>query len=302
MKKIITYSLILIFSISAYAADGQSWLLKARQGNLNAMYQTAMRYYFGTDGLPKNIEKARYWAEKGAEGGNLKCMEFAGETYDDIKTAKFDSKRLYWHAKAGEAGSFDGAFQARSDMLRIEYACDNDVDKKRAVEGQIYWNEKMLANPTIYQDQAAYQQSMQLRESLKNQLDDYTPKTQASPRTIVKPAVNKINANTSLDKVILTPEATILEMSFVNVNGIRQWNINRDAYITCDITQLQRYPLVSTKGVYISPKPTNISGNKNERISFTLVFEPIPLNASSLFLTEGPTVDNFHIYGADITE
>lgn len=123
-----------------------------------------------------------------------------------------------------------------------------------------------------------------------------------SPRIVNKPQVESINANATLERVHVKPEGTTLEMSFINKAGIRQWNVNRYAYITCDATGNKQYQLIRTRGVNISPKPTEVSGNRNEKISFSLTFEPIPLNATTLTLVEGPSKDNFHIVKADISE
>lgn len=118
---------------------------------------------------------------------------------------------------------------------------------------------------------------------------------QIMSRIIDRPQVQRINNGTTLNRVSMENKATTLHMSFVNSNGLRQWNVNRDAYLTCDVTPGKRYYLVRTKGVNISPRPTNLSGNRNEKIEFSLTFEPVPLNATTITLVEGPSRDNFHI-------
>lgn len=124
----------------------------------------------------------------------------------------------------------------------------------------------------------------------------------ATPRVINNPSHSYINPGTRLERVLVQPNGTTLEMSFVNTSGLRQWNINCDAYITCDATPGKQYKLLRTRGVNISPKPTNVSGNRNERISFSMTFEPIPLHAKTLTLVEGPSRDNFHANDVDISE
>lgn len=116
----------------------------------------------------------------------------------------------------------------------------------------------------------------------------------AKPRRINNPKISYINKGTTLDKVILSPEGTTLEMSFINRSGLKQWNVNRDAYITCDATPGKKYYLMRTSGVNISPKPTYLTGNTSQKVSFSMTFEPIPLESSRLELIEGPSMDNFH--------
>lgn len=122
------------------------------------------------------------------------------------------------------------------------------------------------------------------------------------PRVITDPEFSYINPGTKLERVLIQPDGTTLEMSFVNTSGLRQWNVNRYAYIICDATPGKKYNLLRTRGVNISPKPTNISGNRNERISFSMTFEPIPLSSTSLTLVEGSSKDNFHANDVNISE
>lgn len=123
-----------------------------------------------------------------------------------------------------------------------------------------------------------------------------------APRVVNNPKLSYINPGTKLERVLVQPDGTTLEMSFVNTSGLRQWNVNCNAYITCDATPGKQYKLLRTRGVNISPKPTNVSGNRNERISFSMTFEPIPLYAKTLTLVEGASKDNFHANDVDISE
>lgn len=125
---------------------------------------------------------------------------------------------------------------------------------------------------------------------------------ESQPRTITNPTLSYINPGTKLERVLIQPDGTTFEMSFVNTSGLRQWNVNRDAYITCDATPGKKYRLLRTRGVNISPKPTNLTGNRNERISFSMTFEPIPLSATSVTLTEGPSKNNFHANAVNIRD
>lgn len=304
MKKTFLLIISILCLLQAHASDGEVWLQRARQGDVKAMYQTALRYSEGLDGLPKSVEKARYWAEKGAKLGNTDCMLLAATTYNDLRTARFESMQLAWNSKAGEAGSIDGAFQARNNMLILKYECETENDKRRALEGQIYWNEKMLANPLISTSEyaSACKQSLQIRDMLQKELEQFNHKDSGKPRVVENPQLSYINPGTKLERVLIQPDGTTLEMSFVNNSGLKQWNINRDAYITCDVTPDKKYRLLRTRGVNISPKPTEISGNRGERISFSITFEPIPLHSGNITLVEGPSRDNFHAENVDIKE
>lgn len=148
MKRLIFAFIAILFSMSVNA-QGQKWLADARKGNVNAMYQTALRYKFGLDGLPKNGQKATYWAESAAKKGNIDAMVLLSSLYDDLKTKKFESKRLYWLVKAGQAGNTDGMMQARSAYLLLENYVITKDDKIKCLEQQIYWNNRMLEQPDV---------------------------------------------------------------------------------------------------------------------------------------------------------
>lgn len=163
-------------ALTASADEGKKWLAKAQADDVAAMHETASRYFYGYDGLPHDEAEARYWAEKGAEKGNVECMLLAALTYyDDVKTAKFESKALEWNAKAAEAGSLHGAFNARNAMLALKVAAENEDDKLRALKGEIYWNEKMLAHPDLKRDRTAFGQATEMREQLQKELDALVP-------------------------------------------------------------------------------------------------------------------------------
>lgn len=152
MKKVFFYLSFLTFvliagSINVHAqSEGQKWLNEARKGNTKAMLQTAIRYKSGLDGLAKDNSKARYWAEKAANAGNVIAMVFAGNTYDDLETKKFDSKKIYWHQKAADLGDEDGVFFLRNDytlLLDYHYLSDK-AEIKKCLELILYWNKRLM--------------------------------------------------------------------------------------------------------------------------------------------------------------
>lgn len=153
MKKAFFYlsflTLVLIAgSINVHAqSEGQKWLNAARQGNTNAMYQTALRYKHGLDGLAEDNNKARYWAEKAADAGNIKAMVLAGNTYDDLETKKFESRRFYWYQKAADSGSEDGTFWMRQTYVRLLGELSDKEEKRKCLEQILNWNKRLMEFP-----------------------------------------------------------------------------------------------------------------------------------------------------------
>lgn len=168
MKKLLFAFIAILFSMGVNA-QGQKWLTNARKGNVNAMYQTALRYKHGFDGLAKNEQKAIYWAESAAKKGNIDAMVLLSSLYDDLKTKKFESKRLYWLVKAGQAGNTDGMMQARSAYLLLERYVTTKDDKIKCVEQQIYWNNRMLKQPDV--EGAGREQCEELVDFLNKKLE-----------------------------------------------------------------------------------------------------------------------------------
>lgn len=170
MKRIIIAIVSIAFSLGLYAqSEGQKWLADARKGKVKAMFQTAIRYNYGIDGLPKNKQKAIYWAEMAANKGYTDAMVLLGNCYDDLKTKKFDSKKLYWLVKAGQAGNTDGMMHARSSYLLLKGYVTSKSDKIKCVEQQIYWNNRMLEQSDL--GDMAREQSEGLVEFLNNELE-----------------------------------------------------------------------------------------------------------------------------------
>jgi hypothetical protein len=150
MKRIIFAMVACLFSIVLCAqSDGQKWLAEARKGNIKAMHQTAIRYYAGYDGLPKDLKKAVYWAEKAANSGNTDAMLMLYSCYNDVKENRFESKKLYWAVKAAQTGDTKGMKYARSAYSLLGSYVTAKDDKIKCVEQQIYWNNKMMEHPEI---------------------------------------------------------------------------------------------------------------------------------------------------------
>ena len=145
MKNFVVLVLSLFFAFSSNAqGQGQKWLAEARKGNVKAMYQTAIRYHMGMDGLAKDEKKAQYWAEKAGNEGYVKAMMLAGQTYDDLETKKFDSRRIYWFKKAAETGDIEAMGRTRDTYSLLEAKLVSKKDKRKSIEQYLYWNDRML--------------------------------------------------------------------------------------------------------------------------------------------------------------
>lgn len=115
----------------------------------------------------------------------------------------------------------------------------------------------------------------------------------AQERVWNNPQVGSINSGAHLDRVYIGEKTTSLYVSFVkNFSG--PWNINRDAYITCDAVPDKKYYITGVKGTELSPKPCT-SHSQGQKVEFVMFFDPVPLNSTEITLWEGPASDNFHI-------
>lgn len=145
MKNFVVLVLSVFFALSSNAqSQGQKWLAEARKGNVKAMYQAAIRYHMGMDGLAKDEKKAQYWAEKAGNEGNVKAMMLAGQTYDDLETKKFDSRRIFWFKKAAETGDIEAMGRTRDTYSLLESKLVSKEDKRKSIEQYLYWNDRML--------------------------------------------------------------------------------------------------------------------------------------------------------------
>lgn len=163
--RVLVVIMLFLASGQLSAQNGQKWLAAAHQGSVNGMYQTAKNYLFGLEGLPQDNAKALYWAEKGGEQGNVKCMELAITLC--LRTSAPDSKCLYWAEKAGEQGSIDAMFQARNIYGSYAFKASTVAEKRKFLEREYYWNEKMLAHP----DYDAREQGLEIKQRLEKELE-----------------------------------------------------------------------------------------------------------------------------------
>ncbi|WP_289872206.1 energy transducer TonB [uncultured Duncaniella sp.] len=144
MKNIITALISLIITFNLSAQTGRQWLAAARQGKIEAMQQTAIRYLNGFDGLPRDKAKALYWAQKGAEMGNVDAMLLTATIYQDQTDNLMSSKTIYWYEKAAQAGSKKGMESLCRTYSSIFYPLSNNKPEQiKCTERLIYWYNQM---------------------------------------------------------------------------------------------------------------------------------------------------------------
>lgn len=111
---------------------------------------------------------------------------------------------------------------------------------------------------------------------------------------------SKVDRELSVEKVTLTPEATILDMKSYN-GGMYQWcSIDKNSYITANGKRLY---LTNAEGIALAPEHTNyprwFTGN-NVSLSFKLYFPPLPAGTTSFDFSEGP--DGWWVKGIELKE
>lgn len=186
MKQILALLISSILSFNLSAQTGKQWLAAARQGHVEAMQPTAVRYLHGFDGLPQNKEKALYWAEKGAELGNVDAMLLTAAIYQDHQKNLMDSKTIYWYEKAAQTGSKE----AMSDLCRtyssIFYPlADNKPARIKCTERLIYWYDRMSQS---YEFSESERQSC---ASMKQKFERELSKLKGETPTYGSPAVQQ---------------------------------------------------------------------------------------------------------------
>ena len=71
-------------------------------------------------------------------------MMLAGQTYDDLETKKFDSRRIYWFKKAAETGDIEAMGRTRDTYSLLEAKLVSKEDKRKSIEQYLNWNDRML--------------------------------------------------------------------------------------------------------------------------------------------------------------
>lgn len=115
-------------------------------------------------------------------------------------------------------------------------------------------------------------------------------------RTINSPKVTNNHSKVEVTNVKLTEGETAMTIRFIPRQNF-QYNINRDAYLTCDVNN-EHYPITRVNGANLSPRPTQARAGVEEVI--TLYFRGVPLESTVINLVEGPSRDNINIDGIQV--
>lgn len=116
---------------------------------------------------------------------------------------------------------------------------------------------------------------------------NYSKNTSSSARIINDPSVRKTTATRArINKVTLTSDYTAVEITTNNQksasSGYEWCNINKYSYIIVDN---KTYSMIRAEGIAIDPDKTYFN-YLGQDLTFTLYFQPIPLNATSMDLIE----------------
>lgn len=111
-------------------------LESAQQGDPNAQFELAMKYYEGSNGVKKDYKKAVKWWRKVAEQGNADAQFNVGLMYANGNgVIKDEAEAFKWWHKSAEQGSKDAQLN-----VGVMYAVGNGVarDEQEAIK----WLEK----------------------------------------------------------------------------------------------------------------------------------------------------------------
>ena len=118
----------------------------------------------------------------------------------------------------------------------------------------------------------------------------------SSVKTVLNPAVAQIDGDEfrqlSIDKVILTDAMTILDCSYDTREGGFAF-VNSKSYLEADGKQ---YPLLGTKNIFTVNRTAELVHYK--KVTFSLIFQPVPLNTGKLDFYESET--GWKVKGIDL--
>ena len=131
MKRIVVIIVSMLLCLATFAQTSQpsfsQLLTKARNGDVEAMLDVAMKYYKG-DGVTKNDCESFNWLLKAAQKGDVVAMIGVAESYyDGIGVEADDEEGFYWMLKAAEAGDIEAMEFVAEDYLF--YGEDDDAYK-----------------------------------------------------------------------------------------------------------------------------------------------------------------------------
>lgn len=117
--------------LSAYSSSGYDiprLIHKAYQGDTWATDFLAEMYYRG-DGVPKNYEEAKYWAEKAAEAGSPRGINNLGLMYRFGDGVVKDTIQAEFYFKKAAESNFDAAYENLGDMHYYGEGVEKDYDR-----------------------------------------------------------------------------------------------------------------------------------------------------------------------------
>ncbi len=134
----IQYEIATQYSLLGYHDESLVWYLKsAKQNYKDSFYWLGKIYDYGLGNTLKNLKKAIYWWEKGAELGDYSSMEKVADLYMQLDN---EEKYVYWSEKA----ALRDASHRTQYWLGRYYFHDSSkyTDKKKAA----YWIKKAHKN------------------------------------------------------------------------------------------------------------------------------------------------------------
>lgn len=128
MKRIVVMIVSMLLCLATFAQTSQSsfsqLLTKARNGNVEAMYDVSVRYYNG-DGVEKNERESFNWTLKAAQKGHVDAMvDVAYGYFYGIGVEVDEDEAFEWMLKAAEAGDIEAMEYVAEDYLLYGFEDD----------------------------------------------------------------------------------------------------------------------------------------------------------------------------------
>ena len=128
MKRIVVMIVSMLLCLATFAQTSQSsfsqLLTKARNGDVEAMYDVSVRYYNG-DGVEKNERESFNWTLKAAQKGHVDAMvDVAYGYFYGIGVEVDEDEAFEWMLKAAEAGDIEAMEYVAEDYLLYGFEDD----------------------------------------------------------------------------------------------------------------------------------------------------------------------------------
>ena len=121
------------------------WREEAKKGDTDAMFELALCYEYGANGLEKDPKEAFKLFKKGSDAGDVYCMANAGECLlSGNGTTKYASEGLVLVSLAAERGSDFACYVLGECYYKGEFGIRKDIEKAK------FWLEKALAEDCEY--------------------------------------------------------------------------------------------------------------------------------------------------------